>query len=115
MRIQIIQDDVDTLCLYISRKFADSPDLTGEVFLGSMPSFGLHRHEYIGRAIPDVFVVPLGDRAPDHGFRILPQFLALLIEADDGLLRIIGLGIQIKHLLHSLNELGSERWYHPHF
>lgn len=123
MSIEVIQYDMDHPCLPIHGKLADPPDLTGEVLLpsslgclcGAITCFGLDRHEYVGRAVPDVLVIPPGDLSPDDRFGVFAQFLALLIEAKHWLLGIVGFGVQIKDILHSLNEFGSEGWNHPHF
>ena len=123
MGIQVIQYHVDHHGFPISWKGADSPDLTGKVSLRAplrcvsrpVSRFGINGYEYVCGAIPDVFVISASDSTQDCGHCILPQFLTLLIKAENGLPRIIRSGVEIKHILHPLNELGSEGRDHPHF
>ena len=121
--IEIIQYEVDAFCFPISREIRNPPDLASKVRFpsalccasGAISRFGLHGYEYVCGAIPDVFVISTSDLARESGSCIPPQFLALLIETQNGLSWIVWLPVEIKHVLHPLNEVGGEGWDHPHF
>src|SRR5450759_120935 len=96
-----------------------------EIGLGTMigdhdrppPSFWLDRHEQVASASAVILVILLRGRAwPDwqRRTRILEQLLALLVQTNDGFLRLEWTGIKVEQVVHTLPVFFGQCANAPH-
>src|SRR3989338_6829832 len=96
-----------------------------EIGLGAMigdhdrppPSLGLDRHEQVASASAVILVILLSGRAGldrQRRARILEQLLALLVQTNDGFLRMERAGIKVEQVVHSLPIFFGQSANAPH-
>src|SRR3989338_4334664 len=96
-----------------------------EVGLGAMigdhdrppPSFGFDRHEQVASASTVILIILLRGRAGldwQRRPRILEQLLALLVQTNDGFLRMERAGIKVEQVVHSLPIFFGQSANAPH-
>jgi hypothetical protein len=78
---------------------------------------GFEGHEEVGHAPPKVFVVATLGTARSEAQRLADlgeQLAGALVEADHRTLRVVGLLVEVQHLLHPPDEPGALLgWDHP--
>jgi len=126
MGVQIVENDMDRGRMAGAGKLDNACDFFREVgffpVFGHghfpMPSSGLHGYEDVCGAVALVFVVA-PSRFPLPGVfdrsGILEELFGFLVETAHGLTGIVGLGVQVKDVLHALLEFLGDRRDAPHF
>jgi hypothetical protein len=123
--VQVVQDQMDFARLGIDLQRQVS-DKFHKIRLGPPPGhlhlamtrLGFHCHEQVARSGPFVFVIFLGDLARDcrNGpTGLSQQLLALFIQANHRLRRIIRLGVKLQQVVHALLVFDGDPSDTPHY
>src|SRR3989338_9049708 len=120
MGIEVIHHQMDTSRRGINlleQVLYESHEVGLGTMVGSPPSFGLDRHEQVASARAVVLVILLRGRAGlnwQRRTRILEQLLALLVQTNDGFLRVERAGIKVEQVVHSLPVFLGQSANAPH-